>query len=133
MKKTIIVIVAIIIVGVGILLLTSNKNTNMEKNLSDGTSQMVDCGTIEDPMCFLERMGSCLPTTAKLTGTEGQDITITILGNENGKCHFQRKISNTVDMNCYFPNATITSEILDQVFGNDRGLQELVDTSCGLK
>jgi hypothetical protein len=55
---------------------------------------------------------------------------MTILGVENEKCHFQRKINDVLDLNCFFPKGTMNSDTLDQTFGNDKGLQKVVDDAC---
>jgi hypothetical protein len=92
---------------------------------------MVDCGLAEDPMCFLGRLNGCLPVTTKMTGSDNKTaIEMTILGIENEKCHFQRKINNAVDLDCYFPKGTLSWDAIDQTFGNDRGLQKVVDDAC---
>ncbi len=78
-------------------------------------------------------MDKCLPVSAKVTGAGNEVIEIIVLGKENKTCHFQRKINNILNLDCYFPGETITSDIMDQTFGNDKGLQDLVDKSCGLR
>jgi hypothetical protein len=85
---------------------------------------------MENPMCFFNRMNECLPVTAQLTGMGGEDIEITILGIENEKCHFQRKVNGVTNLNCYFPKGTLTWDTIDQTFGNDKGLQQVVDDAC---
>jgi hypothetical protein len=72
-----------------------------------------------------------LPVTGEMTGTDGSTkIELTILGVENETCHFQRKINNAVDLNCYFPKGTMNWDVIDQTFGNDKGLQKVVDDAC---
>ncbi|MDD5750144.1 MAG: hypothetical protein PHU56_00635 [Candidatus Pacebacteria bacterium] len=98
---------------------------------SPAEEEMVDCGEITDPECFLGRMNQCLPVTAKMTGSDGKtSIKIAILGIENDKCHFQRKLNGVVDLNCLFPKGTMNMDTLDQTFGNDKGLQQVVDDAC---
>jgi hypothetical protein len=91
---------------------------------------MVDCGELKNPQCFLSRMNSCLPVKAKLTGNDGSSIEMAILGVENEKCHFQRKINSELNLNCFFPKGTLNWETIDQTFGNDHGLQKVVDDAC---
>ena len=93
-------------------------------------TEMVDCGQAKDPGCFINRMNQCLPVTAKMTGSDGSTIDITILGIVNETCHFQRKMSNVLNLNCYFPKGTMNMDTLDQTFGNDKGLQKVVDDAC---
>jgi len=95
------------------------------------TPMIVDCSTVEDPFCFINRMNECLPVTTKMVGTDDSTvIEITILGIENEKCHFQRKINNVLNLDCYFPKGTLNMDTLDQMFGNDKGLQKVVDDAC---
>jgi len=98
---------------------------------STADKEMVDCGEAKDPSCFLSRMNGCLPVTAKMIGSDGKTaIEITILGIENDKCHFQRKINNVLDLDCYFSKGTLNMDTLGQMFGNDKGLQKVVDDAC---
>jgi PBP1b-binding outer membrane lipoprotein LpoB len=94
-------------------------------------TEMVDCSKTEDPSCFVNRMNQCLPVTTKMTGSDGKTaIDVTILGIENETCHFQRKINNVLDLNCYFPKGTMNMDTFNQMFGNDKGLQKVVDDAC---
>jgi hypothetical protein len=131
-KIFIAVFVVLVLVIVGIFVLTNNKNpSDGNINSQENANQMVDCGKAKDPGCFLNRMGECLPVTAKMTGTDGSTaIDITVLGVENETCHFQRKINNVVDLDCHFQKGTFNGNILDQIFGNDRGLQKVIDDAC---
>ena len=97
---------------------------------SAADTQMVDCGAMKDPTCFFNRLNGCLPVKAELTGTDGSKIEISILGVENNTCHFQRKINDAVNLNCFFPKGTLTWDAIDQTFGNDKGLQKVVDAAC---
>lgn len=126
----IIVILAIVIIGGGLLLFSGNKDGQKETQAPANENEMVDCGKLENPSCFFNRMNECLPVTAKLTGTDGSNIEITILGIENDKCHFQRKVNGVLNLNCYFLKGTMSWDTIDQTFGNDKGLQKVVDDAC---
>jgi len=125
----IIVVLVLIIIGGGILL-SNNKGETKETPMPATDNSMVDCGEMRDPVCFSNRMNSCLPVTAKLVGTDGSAIEISILGEENGTCHFQRKINNVTNLDCFFPKGTMNWNTIDQTFGNDKGLQKVVDDAC---
>ena len=136
----VIVVLVLVIVGGGLFFLSGNKDAQKETGDGQQTTavetpkadeEMVDCGQAQDPGCFLNRMNQCLPVTAKMTGSDGNtSIDITILGVENEKCHFQRKLNNALDLDCYFPKGTLNMDTLDQTFGNDKGLQKVVDDAC---
>jgi hypothetical protein len=138
MKKGVIVGIVIGVVVLLIILLlvfTNNKGNNdnnipNEESSSADNTAMVDCGKISNPSCFSNRMNECLPVTAQMTATDGTRIDLTILGVENETCHFQRKVDSVVDMNCYFPKGTMNWDTIDQTFGNDKGLQSVVDSAC---
>ncbi|MGB9762430.1 MAG: hypothetical protein ACPLW7_00205 [Minisyncoccia bacterium] len=93
---------------------------------------MVDCGILTEPTCFFSRMTNCLPVKAQLTVNDGSSIEITILGIENDKCHFQRKINNVLNLDCYFAKGTLNPDTIDQTFGNDKGpeVKKIVDEAC---
>ena len=117
--------------------LSANTNTAASSATTGSTAaaaaeqEMVDCSNNEDPFCFVTRMNQCLPVTAKMTGTDGATtIDITVLGQANETCHFQRKINDALNLDCYFPRGTLNMDTLDQTFGNDKGLQKVVDDNC---
>lgn len=140
----IIIILVVIVVGVLVFFLsnkgeqkgiqtetpiTNSPSTATETPVVDNT--MVDCGEAKDPQCFMNRMSGCLPVTVKMVGSDNKTaIQMTILGVEDEKCHFERKINDVVDMNCFFPKGTMNWDTIDQTFGNDRGLQKVVDDAC---
>lgn len=140
----VVTVLVLAVIGGGLFLFFGSKGTqketpvpsNEEKATESVTTtpaveEMVDCGKAEDPSCFLSRMNGCLPVTAKMVGTDGKtNIEITVLGIENDKCHFQRKINDVLDLDCRFPKGTMNMDTLDQTFGNDKGLQEVVDDAC---
>ncbi len=107
---------------------TQTEDQGEQQAQSDKT--MVDCGEMKDPSCFLNRMSTCSPVKTKLIGNDGSSIEIAILGVEDEKCHFQRKINGAVNLNCYFPKGTLNWDTIDQTFGNERGLQKVVDEAC---
>jgi hypothetical protein len=122
--------VVLILVIVGFFVLSNNGEKNYNQENSD-SNEMIDCGMMDNPQCFSNRMSECLPVTGTLTATDGStEIRLTILGVENETCHFQRKINNVVDMNCYFQKGTMNWDTIDQTFGNDKGLQSVVDEAC---
>lgn len=142
-KKTLslLIIVVILVVIGGLYFALGNKGAQQETETGPQTSTetkesatdqtMVDCGKAENPACFMGRANSCLPVKAQMVGSDNTtQIGLTILGVEDEKCHFQRKVNNVMDLNCYFPKGTNIMNAVDQSFGNDHGLQEVVDTAC---
>ncbi len=142
-KKTLslLIIVVILVVIGGLYFALGNKGgqqepeivtqtpTEIEEPVADQT--MVDCGKAENPECFMGRANSCLPVKIQMVASDNiTPIELTILGIEDEKCHFQRKVNNVMDLNCYFPKGTNIMNAVDQSFGNDHGLQEVVDTAC---
>ncbi len=125
----IIIILVLIIVGGGIFFLT-NKGAE-ETQMPATENEMVNCGQAEDPGCFMNRLNGCLPVTVKMMELDNvTQIEMTIFGIENEKCHFQRKINNVINLECYFPKGTLSWDTIDQTFGNDKGLQQVVDDNC---
>jgi len=128
---TIYIIILVLIIVVGFFLFNNKKgDINTTPTTQAPSNEMVDCGTMEDPSCFMNRMNNCSPVTGKLTGNDGTSIELIILGQENEKCHFQRKVNGTMDLNCLFPKGTMNWDTIDQTFGNDKGLQQVVDDNC---
>jgi hypothetical protein len=134
MKKGVIIglviAVVLILIVVGFFIF-SNKNIEDAQVEHNQNLAMVDCGAMDNPSCMLNRMTGCLPVTGTMTATDGTtQITLTIIGVEGDKCHYQRKINNVVNMNCNFPIDAMCWDIIDQTFGNDKGFQQIVDESC---
>jgi hypothetical protein len=132
----IIVILVLVLFCVRLFIFSNNNGEQKEINNNQPTTQsssteIVDCGLAKDPECFMNRMNSCLPVTTKMTGSDNTTvIEMTILGIESEKCHFQRKINNVLNLNCFFPKGTMNWDTIDQTFGNDKGLQKVVDEAC---
>lgn len=147
MKKVFIIILIVLILAVaggGLFFFLNNMGTQEEtqnpaaneekaaETIAPNGQTMVDCGQAKDPTCFLNRLNGCLPVTVRMTGSDGTTaIEMTILGIENEKCHFQRKIDNVLNLDCFFPKGTLSWDTIDQTFGNDKGLQKVVDDACG--
>ena len=143
-KNLYIIIVLVSIIVIGSFFFLSNKNVKEGDETNQPTSstttqtlatdeKMFDCGVAKDPSCFANRMNGCLPVTTTMVGSDNKTkIALTILGVENEKCHFQREINNVVDLNCFFPKGTMNWDTIDQTFGNDKGLQKVVDEACKL-
>ena len=144
-KKIVYIIIVILIIGCGLFFFLANNGGQQENKINQEATNlpsispqisgddkiMVDCGLLKDPMCFINRMNGCLPVTAKMVGSDNTTaIEMTILGVENEKCHFQRKLNSTIDLDCYFPKGTMNEDTLGQTFGNDKGLQKVVDDAC---
>ncbi len=133
-----VMVILVLVIVIGLIVFSKNntlkeasEQTQIETQATVIEEEMIDCGQAEDPGCFLSRMNGCLPVTTKMVGSDGStSIDLTILGQENEKCHFQRKINGVMDMDCYFSKGTLNSDTLDQMFGNDKGLQKVVDESC---
>jgi len=134
----VIIVLILIVIGGGLFFFLGNKGAQKETQtpiketrMPATGEEMVDCGKAEDPSCFVGRANGCLPVMTKMTGSDGAtEIELIILGKENETCHFQRKINNVLDFNCYFPKGTNIMNAIDQTFGNEKGLQKVVDDSC---
>jgi len=144
-KKSLYIIIGIIVlivIGGGIFFLTNkgaekggevvpSSSTSITSQVPASDMTMVDCGTAKDPSCFIGRANSCLPVKVKMVGSDNKtEIELIVLGIENDKCHFQRKLNGTLNLNCYFPKGTNMMNAIDQTFGNDHGLQKVVDDAC---
>ncbi|MEM3362650.1 MAG: hypothetical protein QXG16_05040 [Candidatus Anstonellaceae archaeon] len=142
-KKTLYIIIGILVLVIvgGFFFLTNKKGgqketqppvSNQGTQMFPAGESMVDCGVLKEPSCFFSRMNNCQPVKAKLTGSDGSSIEIAILGIENEKCHFQRKINGVLNLDCYFPKGTLNPDTIDQTFGNDKGpeVKKIVDEAC---
>ena len=88
-------------------------------------------GTGESEMSNLAlNFPTCTPTEVAIpTSDEQQGFTASILGIENGKCHYKLTVGvNGID--CYFPMEQLDSKLFNQVFGNEEGLSDMVSQNC---
>jgi uncharacterized protein YpmB len=142
-KKTLYIVIGVLVLIIaigGFFFLSNNKGgqqnaqsptSNQQTPTSSADNTVVDCGTAENPSCFMGRANSCLPVKVKMIGSDKKtEIELIVLGIENDKCHFQRKFNGTLNLNCYFPKGTNMWNAIDQTFGNDHGLQKVVDSAC---
>ena len=134
MKKGVIIgiIVGVILILIVGFFIFANKGEDTSNKDVANAYIMVDCGLMENPGCFLNRMNECLPVTGRFMAEENR-VDMTILGVENNTCHFQRKINDVINMNCYFPEGTLNGDVLAQTLGEDKGLQSVVDSACNIR
>lgn len=126
-----IIVGVILILIVGFFILSNKGGSESPPDKNTDSNQMVDCGLMDNPGCFLNRMNECLPVTGRFMAGENR-VDMTILGVENNTCHFQRKIDNVLNMNCYFQEGTLNGDVLAQTLGEDKGLQSVVDSACNI-
>jgi hypothetical protein len=137
-KSLYIIIVVLVLIVIGGLLVISNKGERKENTLPSNTEQTVgnnqpvfDCGLAKDPSCFINKMTDCSPVTIKMMSSDNKaSFDLTILGIENQTCHFQRKVNDVTDLNCFSPKGIMNWNTIDQTFGNEKGLQKVVDDAC---
>jgi len=137
-KNKIIYIIAIvlvlIIIGGGLFFFLGNIGAQKKVGVKQGET-IVDCSKediLSNAKCFSDRMFMCLPVTWVTTTAARITVAVTILGLEDGKCNFERKINNIVDLNCYFSEEAYKTgfNLIAQTLGMDRNLQNLIDTEC---
>ncbi len=125
-----IIIGSLLILGAGIFIFLNLGSSPPEQNIDD-PNQMVDCGKMQSSECFAERMKECMPVTGQLVGpTDESIIEITILGEEDGKCHFERKKDDVLNIDCYFSKENLSWAFVEQAFGIEKGLKSVVEESC---
>lgn len=91
------------------------------------TSEPIQCS---DPPCLGQYFPSCTPAELVMTG-DGQSMTITIHGFENGRCHFSMVFGNVTAADCYFKTEDLNDQVLNQMFGNDEGQDAVIAEACG--
>jgi len=125
-------VLVLIIAVFGVFLIMNNEAGQKDAGtVQQAGGEMFDCGLADDPGCFMNRMGACSPVTVRMMSNDGKTaIRLSILGVENERCHFQRKLDEVLNLDCQFPKGTLNWDTIDQTFGNDRGLQSVVDSAC---
>lgn len=123
MKKSIIWIAVILIIVLVVWYAWKAPKASKEASVSGPTSNVC-----QDLSCIMTNFTACNPAISTLT-TENGTVTISIVGFENDKCHFKMDFQGH-GSDCLFNRGDLSSELLDQVFGNDVGKADILTQSC---
>jgi hypothetical protein len=118
----IVVIAAIVLAGLAFIFIQGSFNGN-----PGNVGGKIMCG---DPPCLGQHFPSCTPAEMSMS-SGGQSVTVSILGLENGKCHFTMVFGNVTAANCYFKTEDLTDKVLNQMFGNKEGQDAIIAEACG--
>jgi len=107
----------VILVGCG------NKNIIPANNQVEA-NKMVVC---QDAQCLQARFLACQPAELKISFPPSMIYTITVVGVENGKCHWKNLVNNPADpsvlsrgSDCFYPLEAITNDSFGHLFGQDK-------------
>lgn len=83
-----------------------------------------------DGPCLATNFAICKPAEIVIPDpNSGTNVTIGVLGLENGKCHFQMSVAGH-GLNCFFAQENLSESVLAQMFGNEAGQAQVVTDSC---
>jgi hypothetical protein len=94
-----------------------------EQNLNQPPSESVSC---IDPVCMMSHFLACDKSELRMPFIQNSTYQITVLGLENGKCHYQSKV---IDQNggvssgisdCLVPKEAVTENTYGHFFGQDK-------------
>lgn len=86
--------------------------------------------TCSDMPCIGNSFLACVPAELKFTPTDATStITISVLGTENGKCHYKMDVDGH-GTNCFFAQGNLNEKVLNQMFGNEEGQDQIISESC---
>ncbi|HRY76899.1 MAG TPA: hypothetical protein P5524_01915 [Candidatus Paceibacterota bacterium] len=83
-----------------------------------------------DGPCIASHFYGC--TSAEIAITDPNStttVTVSVLGTENDKCHFQMNVAGH-GLDCLFAKENLNESVLNQVFGNEAGQSQVVSNSC---
>ncbi len=101
---------------------TSENNNNVQKT-ADGK---IMC---DGPPCLGQYFPSCTPAETTMSSGE-QSVIVTIHGFENEKCHFTMVFGDITAADCYFKQENLNDKVLNQMFGNQEGQDEIISEAC---
>ncbi|MCX6737117.1 MAG: hypothetical protein NTW73_03480 [Candidatus Parcubacteria bacterium] len=127
-NKTLLILIAVVIV-LGIVLFTmvfTGKQTT-----APTTEPVNENATVNsNSETFLQDFVACKVNQIVGQGADpSQTFTASILGIENGKCHYKLDVGGS-GVDCLFPSEALSDKLLNQLFGNAEGLEDVVATSC---
>jgi len=86
--------------------------------------------TCSDAPCIGTSFLACAPAELKFTPTGATStITISVLGTENGKCHYKMDVDGHGG-DCFFAKENLNEKVLNQMFGNEEGQAQIINESC---
>ena len=142
MKKFWKILFILILLAFGVYMIWSGigKITGAKKTTSvTGVTTVdgfVDCGVFgttetptQDPRCFINNFLACMKAKLEMRGNDNTVINMTVFGMENDKCHYRMEV-NGGGVNCLFNKSDLDEKLINQIFGNDEGKKEIVDTAC---
>lgn len=116
---------ALFLTGCGNKQSAANPAANtVEQNVNQSAAAPASC---TDPSCLMSYFLACQPSELKMPFVQNNTFQITVLGLENGKCHYQSKV---VDQNgvvitggtndCSVPKEMLTNATFGHFFGEDK-------------
>jgi len=138
-NKNLLIIVAVVIIAVLAVyfFLIRGKNNNQPTPtptatpLANATATPISGKiTCNDIPCIGSNFLSCTPAELKFTPQDAtSSIILTVFGTENEKCHFQMNMGGH-GADCFFAKENLNFQVLNQIFGNPEGQEEVVSKSC---
>jgi len=131
-KQKFIVWIICLIGFFGLLLISRNIFKTRDVNTSYDYNQTANLERIkcEDIQCLTGYFLTCEPSEYKYTAKEGS-ISFIVYGWQGSKCHFQTKGTASLPSDdCFFDAINLNAKTLNQLFGNEEGLQYVIDQSC---
>jgi len=126
------IILAIAVIGVIVLIAQPKGNPNVTPEDNPNATAPTDLGTettpttCTDPSCFSTHFLECTPSELEMPFGDDSTYIITMIGAENGNCHYTAKIIdkqgnvfNGVSTDCLVPLDKMTSERMEHLFGVD--------------
>lgn len=117
------IILAIAVIGVIVLIAQPKDNSNVTPVDNPNATTPTTC---TDPSCFNTHFLECMPSELEMPFGDDSTYIITIIGAENGNCHYTAKVVDKqgnvftgVSTDCLVPLDKMTSERLEHLFGGD--------------
>lgn len=137
-KTTLLIIIAVVIVAaLAIYFFVFHKNPSNYAPVAGATptataSPTANAGKVvcTNGPCIAANFYSCTPAELIMTDPNSStSITISVLGTENDKCHYQMGVADH-GLDCLFAKENLNENLLNQMFGNEVGQAQIVTDSC---
>ena len=105
---------------------TVDNGTAAQKTGQTSVSGPIAC---DDLTCLQKNFLTCTPAEMRMSSGD-MNVVITLFGLTNNKCHYKMDMGGGHGGDCYFPQDALNTKVLNQMFGNNEGQEEIVANNC---
>ncbi|MFA5022627.1 MAG: hypothetical protein WC508_06170 [Patescibacteria group bacterium] len=99
---------------------TANVNQNINPNQPAPTAEKGIVACSDDQACLRTNFLACQAATFKMPFMQGSEYAITVIGQENGNCHYKINVTGQAASDCLVPMNLINDDRFGHFFGQEK-------------